>query len=246
MLRRLLHAIKSDRRARRIDALIADGISAQRRNDLAAAAECYKHAVAIAPDHADVLCLLGNALRLSGHSDDAIVALRRAVNVAPDLREAHVLLADALRLPAHRDEVVRALNRALELGADSSVLRLNYRLARIMRDAGNHEAAIRHFERALESHGDTFELDIHAQLANLLHVRGHAKEARRHYDQAWEISRDDSLRLKRVTIFPPLPVSLGHIARIREELREDAEALISEKLHLGLPEIDIGHTDFYL
>jgi predicted O-linked N-acetylglucosamine transferase (SPINDLY family) len=115
-----------------------------------------------------------------------------------------------------------------------------------MRDAGNYKAAIRHFELALESHGDTHELDIHAQLANLLHVRGYAEEARRHYDQAWKISNDDSLRLKRVTIFPPLPVSLDHIARIRAQLREDAEALLSEKLHLGLPEIDIGHTDFYL
>lgn len=49
-----------------------------------------------------------------------------------------------------------------------------------------------------------------------------------------------------MTLIPPVPRSREDIARIRSRVVEEAQALLTQDLHLGQPEKDIGHTDFYL
>jgi predicted O-linked N-acetylglucosamine transferase (SPINDLY family) len=246
MLQRLIRSLFDGRRARRIDGLLERGLKAQQQNDMPAAIGHYRAAMAVAPGNPDILCLLGNALQAAGHADEAREMLRAAVAAAPASRDAWFLLAGALPLPACRDEVIHALRRTLTLGGDNAQFRLNYRLAQLLRDGNEYDAAISHFAAALEVHGDTRELDVNAQLANVLHARGRVDEARRHYAQAWEMNRADVMRLKRVTILPPVPQSAAHIVQVRAQLAQEVEALLAQDLRLGQPENDIGHTDFYL
>ena len=246
MLFRLIRNLVGGRRGQNINGLLARGLEAQKRNDMPAAIECYRAALAAAPGNADVLCMLGNALQIAGQADEACAVLRAAVAAAPESRDAHLLLAGALPLPACRDELVDVLRQALALGADNAEPKLNFRLALALKDAKAYDAAIHHFTAALAVHGDNPKLDINAQAANLLHAAGQVELARRHYAQAWEVTHADVVRIIPVTMLPPVPESREHIARIRARLVEDAQALLTQDLRLGRPEKDIGHTDFYL
>ena len=246
MLFRLISNWLGESREKRRRQSIVRGFEAQAAGNLRLAIECFDRAVALGPERADTRCLLGNALKLSGENVRALAELRAAVRADRNSMEAHLLLASVLPLPDARDEAVATLRRALELGDDSPAQRLNYQLACLLRDVHEYEDAAIHFERALTVHGDAPEWDIESQFANVLHAMGMAEEARARYAHACAISPTDVPRIRRVSIFPPLPSSRSHIDRIRIQFIEEANALLGRKMVLGNPESDITHTDFYL
>ena len=113
-------------------------------------------------------------------------------------------------------------------------------------DAGRYEEAAKCFRAALDIHGDSPEWNIEARLANVLHGLGLAEDAREGYARAWEKNPVDAWRVRRVSIFPPIPRSREHIAKIRAQFIEEAGLLLGQPLDTGLPETDICHTDFFL
>jgi predicted O-linked N-acetylglucosamine transferase (SPINDLY family) len=243
---RLIKSFRCSRRESRIRELLARGVKQQQKGDLDAAIKSYGSALALDARHLDALCLAGNAMKLAGRLDQATATLRTAVEAAPDSVEARLLLASVLRLPEGGSELIATLRELLDICRDDEQLRLNHRLAMVLRETGDHAGAVSHFRRALDVHGDGRDLQIHAQIANLLHAAGRAEEARHHYAEAWHVDGNDAHRLKRVTVIPPVAQSRDHIDRIRSRLMEEAGALLAGDLRSGEPEKDIGHTDFYL
>jgi protein O-GlcNAc transferase len=210
MLGQLFSSLRGSQRASRISQYLAQGLELQKRGDLDGAIARYEAALEIVPDHVDALCLAANALKLKGDNAAAADMLRVAAKHAPDRAHVFLLLASVLPLRDARSEAIAALRRALELEPDTPALRLNYKLATWLQDAGEADAA------------------------------------RLHYDKAYELSGEDALRLKRVTVVPPVPRSSEHIQEIRARVAREAEELLAHNLRVSSPETDIAHTDFYL
>ena len=123
MLGRLIKNWFGQAREKRRKWLIARGFAAQSADNLPLAIDLFDRAVAHDPARADARCFLGNALKLAGEHERAVVVLRTAVEAAPESIEAHLLLASVLPVPKCRDEAILALRYALDLGEDSVTLR---------------------------------------------------------------------------------------------------------------------------
>lgn len=246
MLGRLIKNWYGESREKRRKSLVARGFAAQSGDNLPLAIDLFDRAVALDPARADTRCLLGNALKLAGELERAVVVLRATVEGAPDSFDAHLLFASVLPVPKYRHEAIAVLRRALELGDDSAGFGLNFKLAGLLRDAGQYEEAAKRFEVALDLYGDSPEWNIEAQLANVWHAMGRVDDAREGYARAWEKNPVDLWRVRRVSIFPPIPRSREHIARIRAQFNEEASFMLGQRLNTGLPETEISHTDFYL
>lgn len=85
----------------------------------AQAAEAYRRAVGLDPEHWRAWVQLGNMLKDDGEFEPAVEAYRRAISIEPNDSDAHAQLGRALRglgLPA---EAAWAWSRALELDPDS-------------------------------------------------------------------------------------------------------------------------------
>ena len=76
---------------------------------------CYRLALEMKPDDAQVHCNLGNALRQLGLLDEAIASSARAIALDPALSVAHNNLALCLAARGQREEAVGSYRQALLL-----------------------------------------------------------------------------------------------------------------------------------
>lgn len=122
------------------------GVLAERRGDLAAAAEEYRAAVGLDDGLRDAHLALAHALGRSGRYAEAAAAFGEAVRLAPADERAHFGRAMSLLLAGEDREARRRLEEALA-GMPRS-LPLAHVLARLL--ATSSEPAVRDGERALE------------------------------------------------------------------------------------------------
>ena len=147
----------------------------QQRQASAAERE-LRMALTVAPNHAEVLRLLGMALRLQNRNDEALQIMQRAVAQRPADPLVQNGLGTALDACGDRDAAIVAFRRACELAPQSAPLWSNF--GKTLSDHGLFDEALPTLERAVAlGAGDSATL----RLAYALRVLGRTDEAVRIY-----------------------------------------------------------------
>ncbi|WP_245753371.1 O-linked N-acetylglucosamine transferase, SPINDLY family protein [Paraburkholderia sartisoli] len=90
----------------------------QSNNRPAAAAECFRQAIAMQPDHVDAHNNLGNALRALKKHEAAMQSFCNAINLAPEHAQAYNNLANTLMELDELDAAIEAYRSAIALRPD--------------------------------------------------------------------------------------------------------------------------------
>jgi tetratricopeptide (TPR) repeat protein len=125
---------------------------------------CYRRALELKPDFAEVHSNLGNALNEQRKPDEAAACYRRALELKPDFADAHGNLAGALRDQGKPDEAIACYRRAVELKPDDAEAHANLGIA--LEETGDLPGAENSFRAALRL--DPRYALAHHQLAVLL------------------------------------------------------------------------------
>jgi tetratricopeptide (TPR) repeat protein len=157
----------------------------QQRQAPAAERELRK-ALTVAPNHAEVLRLLGMALRLQNRNDEALQMMRRAVAQWPADPLVQNGLGTALDACGERDAAIAAFGRACELAPQSAPLWSNF--GKALSDHALFDEAVPTLERAVAlGAGDAASL----RLAYALRVLGRTDEAVKIYRSLIAINPND-------------------------------------------------------
>ncbi len=124
------------------------GLAALKRGDTEAALTHVRKAVALAPDDAEALTLLGWLdLEVAGDVETAIASYRKVAALKPEVPEVHNNLGVALKRKGELDEAVGSFGRALELDPDFVQAASNRGWAYV--EQSNWQAAGADFEKTL-------------------------------------------------------------------------------------------------
>ncbi|MGH8496477.1 MAG: tetratricopeptide repeat-containing sulfotransferase family protein [Gammaproteobacteria bacterium] len=128
--------------------LVAQADRLRRNGKPVRAAEVLRRALALEPDNAPALRMLGSIAFEDGNIPAAADFLRRAIAARPDVAGYHLDLVNCLRILQRHDEAVAALRRGFALGADDAFAW--HTLGSIMADLGRSAEAERAFRTATE------------------------------------------------------------------------------------------------
>ena len=151
---------------------------------LQAAEQLYRKILAVEPNHADALHLLGVIAFQAGKHELAIEYIGRAVRVRGDAVYFHNNLGEAYRALHRIPEAVACYRRALELQPDFAVA--HYNLGNAFKDEGKLEEAVACWRRALELKPDYAE--AHSSLGNALKDQGRLEDAVACWRQALQLN----------------------------------------------------------
>ena len=112
------------------------------------AEEIYRRILAVEPEHAEALQLLGNVLTTRGDLVGAEGCFRRAAGLARGAADAHNNLGTVLKMQGKLAEAVASYRRALELRANFA--ETHYNLANALKAQGRLDEAIAACRRALD------------------------------------------------------------------------------------------------
>lgn len=127
--------------------LINDALSLHQAGRLDEAAQIYRQILAIDPDHADCLHLLGMvAFQLEQH-EAAAELIRKAIAIHKTAASYHSNLGNVLQAQGKLDEAGASYRRALELRPDLAEVHLN--LGHILKAQGEVDSALASYRRAL-------------------------------------------------------------------------------------------------
>ncbi len=146
------------------------------------AAACYRDAVAVAPDNADIRLAYGRSLMGVGNLRRATEELSHALSIQPDLVQARYLLSLSLLLDGREAECLRQAQKLRTKPGTLDLAELILGQADYLR--GETETARMHYERALAR--NPFNLQARVRLGAAEFAAGHPKEAERLFRQAFE------------------------------------------------------------
>ena len=153
---------------------------------LAEAERIYRELLAVEPQHADALHLLGVIASQVGRPDLAEELIRQAIGLLPGAAAFHGNLGNALNELGRRDEAITAYRRAIELQPGSASAHHN--LGNALRDEGRGEEAIAAFRQALQC--DPSCAEAHNNLGNALRDAGCLEEAVAAFREALRLQPD--------------------------------------------------------
>jgi predicted TPR repeat methyltransferase len=193
----------SDSSSEMIAALLQQAVGLHRQNRLDAAQELYHKVLALVPDHADALHLLGVVARQLGDPARAVDLIGRAIQLRPDLATPHCNLGAALSDLGRPDDALASYDRAIALKPDYALAICNR--GNTLRSLGRPEEAARSYRAVLAI--DPAYPEAHCHLAILLQDTGQADaalasadralRARPRYAQAYSIRADALQSLQR-------------------------------------------------
>lgn len=153
--------------------VFARAYAAHRDGRLDEAEHGYRETLAVHPDHADALHLLGVLHHQRGQHAEAVALVRRAVMVRPDDAGMQLNLGNALKATGQLDQAIERFRNALTLAPDFPLA--YYNLGNTCAALGRHEEAKDALERAVRLQpGDAAS---HNNLGNALHALGRYDEA---------------------------------------------------------------------
>jgi len=158
------------------------GLQHHRAGRLAEAEAIYRQLLAVAPQHADALHMLGVISLQCGQDEAAVEMIQEAIALAPTLAAAHSNLGEAYRKLGRRDKAVAAYRRAIELRPCYPEAFSN--LGNVLMEQGWLDDAVAACRRALEFSPDFAE--AHNNLGNALSEQGHLEQAVASYQCALE------------------------------------------------------------
>jgi len=144
------------------------GVALQAQDNLDAAIENYRQAVALKPDYVDAWSNLGSVQQAQDHLDAAVESYRQALALKPNLSACNNL-GSTLNAQGKNDEAIVCYRQALAL--DPHCVKTWSNLGGTLQSQGKLDEAIAHFRRALEikpeyseAHSNLiFTLDLAAQ-----------------------------------------------------------------------------------
>jgi tetratricopeptide (TPR) repeat protein len=169
-----------------ISEALAIAIQHHQAGRLQTAEQIYRQILAVQPNHADVLHLLGVIHGQTGNYQLAVEYIDRALRVKPDWAEAQANLGNALREQGKLDDAVPFFQRALQLKPDYAEAHNN--LGAALRDQGKLDDAVACWRRAVELKPDYAE--AHYNLGNALRDQGKLDDAVGCYRRAVELKPD--------------------------------------------------------
>ena len=156
------------------------GVSHHQAGRLAEAERFYRQVLALQPDHAEALHLLGMLAAQAGRLDVAVELIRRAIRIRPDFVNAHYNLGLALQDKGQLGEAVTSYRQAIQLQPDYAEAHSNLGIA--LTNMGQVEEAIASFRRAIRIKPGFAE--AHYNLGNALRSEGQLEEVIACYRQA--------------------------------------------------------------
>ena len=169
-----------------ISEALAIAIQHHRGGRLAAAEQIYRQILAIEPNHADALRLLGAIAHQVGKPAEAAACWRRALELKPDYAEVRSNLGVVFKEQGKLDEAVACYRRALELKPDYAAAHNNLGVA--LKDQGKLKESLDCWRRALELKPDYAE--VHNNLGVVFKEQGKPDEAVACYRRALELKPD--------------------------------------------------------
>ena len=166
--------------------LLAIAVQHHQAGRLQRAEQIYRQILAIEPNHADAIHLLGAIAFHLGNLVEAVACYRRALELKPDFAQAHSNLGNALRAQGKPNQAVDCYRRALEL--KPSFAEAHYNLGVTLNDQLKLDEAVACYRRALELKPNFAE--AHNNLGNALRERGKPEEAVTCYCRALELKPD--------------------------------------------------------
>jgi predicted O-linked N-acetylglucosamine transferase (SPINDLY family) len=147
---------------------LARGLACHKSGQLAEAERYYRRVLAVVPDHADALHLLGLVAHQTGHQDIAVELIAKAIqrNAANPLY--HLNLGSALNEQSRLDDAVAAYREAIRLKPDFAEAHCNLGVS--LRNQGKLTQAVAAYRRAIHLKPDLVE--AHVSLGNALREDG--------------------------------------------------------------------------
>ena len=139
-----------------ISEALAIAIQHHQAGRLQAAEQIYRRILAVAPNHADAIHLLGVLAHQAGQHETAIQYIRRAIGLNDRSAAFHVNLGVALKDLGRLDEAVAAYRRAVELKPDFAAAYSN--LGHALMDQGKLDEAAACCRRAVELQPESAEM----------------------------------------------------------------------------------------
>jgi tetratricopeptide (TPR) repeat protein len=169
-----------------ISEALAVAVQHHQAGRLQAAERIYRQILAVEPNHAVAIHLLGVMASQLGRTAEAASCYRRAVELNPAFAEAHNNLGNALKEQGRPEEAMACYRRALELKPDFVEPYNN--LGALLKEQGKLDEAVACYRRALELRPD-FPA-THNNLGNALKDQDKLDEAVACYRRALELTPD--------------------------------------------------------
>jgi tetratricopeptide (TPR) repeat protein len=154
--------------------------------DLAAAADCYRRALSIAPDDGRLLTNLGTVLAAQGNGAEALACFRAAAAALPDEALAHYNLGRALYDRGDLEGALFHCQRAVQL--DPSRVNAHLNLGNVYRTREELPAAVDCYRRALAISPN--QPTVLTNLGNVLALQAKKSEASECFRAALRASPD--------------------------------------------------------
>ncbi|MEG4802206.1 tetratricopeptide repeat protein [Microcoleus sp. ARI1-B5] len=167
----------------------------------------YRQIVEVQPESANVLCLLGIAVRQQGKVAEAIDFYDRAIAQNPDFVEAHLNKAHVLMDRGESQRAIASYEQVIKIQPNSALAYNN--LGWLKQQLGEIDSAILYYQTAL--HLEPSRVETAHNLAGLFKEKNHLNEAVACYLHALKIN-------------PNLTYSIIGLGRILQEQGELAEA----------------------
>jgi predicted O-linked N-acetylglucosamine transferase (SPINDLY family) len=169
-----------------VDAEFAKGIALHQQGRLAEAKDVYEAILAVAPDHADTLNLLGVLASQSGDDERALDLLARAIAIAPGNATFHYNRGVVLQQAGRLVDAIADYDRALAMQPAYAEAHANRGLA--LHGLREFSAAAQACDRAISLKPDYAE--AHYNRGNALHALGDPASAAESHGRAVAIKPD--------------------------------------------------------
>jgi tetratricopeptide (TPR) repeat protein len=169
-----------------LQAMLANALDHHQRGQLADAERIYRQILAIDPNHADCLHLLGTLAHQAGRHEIAVELIRKAIAIDKNQSAYHSNLGTALQALGKPGEAAASYRQALALKPNLAEAHMN--LGTVLQAQGQLDEAANCFKRALALKPDLAE--VHVNLGNILQAQGKLDEAVASHERALVIKPD--------------------------------------------------------
>jgi tetratricopeptide (TPR) repeat protein len=160
--------------------MLGNALEHHQRGQMADAARIYRQILAIDPNHADCLHLLGTLAHQVGRHDVAVELIRKAIAIDKEQSAYHSNLGTALQALGKADEAAASYRQALALKPNLAEAHMN--LGTVLQAQGQLDEAANCFRCALALKPDLAE--VHVNLGNILQAQGKLDEAVASHERA--------------------------------------------------------------
>ena len=192
-----------------VDEIFQSALRQHQAGEFAEAERLYRHIVAVAPDHADSVHLLGVLAHQAGHSDTAKELIKRAILIHPSAPEYHLNLGMVLESLGEISQAATSYRQAIALRSD---------FAEAYNNLGNALGRLGAYAQSADAYRQALALRprwpaVLSNLSAVLRADGDLEGAVSACRQALEIAPDD-------------PVSLNNLGLALQSQGELDEAIL--------------------